>query len=41
MASVLKYIKLKKSYFKFLELEYLEYRLGAKRAALRLKVSIL
>ena len=39
-----KYIKVqeaKKGYSKFLKLEYLKYRLGAKKAALRLKVSML
>ena len=39
-----KYIKVwqaKRGYFKFLELEYLKYRLGAKRAALRPKISTL
>ena len=39
-----KYIKaqqVKKGYFKFLKLEYLKYKLGAKRATLRPKVSTL
>ena len=39
-----KYIKVqqaKRGYFKFLKLKCLKYRLKAKRAALRLKVSIL
>ena len=39
-----KYIKVwqaKRGYFKFLKLEYLKYRLGAKRAALRLKIGTL
>ena len=39
-----KYIKVqqaKRGYFKFLKLEYLKYRLKAKRAALKPKVGIL
>ena len=38
------YIKVwqaKRGYIKFLRLEYLKYRLGTKKAALRLKVGIL
>ena len=39
-----KYIKIqqaKRGYFKFLKLEYLEYKLGAKKATIRPKVGTL